>query len=58
MKDNRNSEILNFILKNPESSSKEIHEGIDRLTAEELMVIANKYFHPETLSTLIFDCKK
>jgi predicted Zn-dependent peptidase len=37
---------------------KEIHEGIDRLTAEELMVIANKYFHPETLSTLIFDCKK
>lgn len=28
MKDNRNSEILNFILKNPECSSKEIHEGI------------------------------
>jgi len=37
---------------------KEIHEGIDRLTAKELMDIANKYFHPETLSTLIFDCKK
>jgi Fic family protein len=28
MKDNRNSEILNFILKNPECSSKEIHDGI------------------------------
>lgn len=28
MKDNRNSEILNFILKNQECSSKEIHEGI------------------------------
>ena len=37
---------------------KEIHEGIDRLTVKELMDIANKYFHPETLSTLIFDCKK
>lgn len=37
---------------------KEIHEGIDRLTAKELMDIANRYFHPETLSTLIFDCKK
>ncbi len=28
MKDNRNSEILNFILKNQECSSKEIHDGI------------------------------
>lgn len=28
MKNNRNSEILNFILKNPKSSSKEIHDGI------------------------------
>ena len=28
MKDNRNSEILNFILKNKECSSKEIHDGI------------------------------
>lgn len=37
---------------------KEIHEGIDRLTTKELKDIANKYFHPETLSTLIFDCKK
>lgn len=28
MKDNRNTEILNFILKNKECSSKEIHKGI------------------------------
>jgi predicted Zn-dependent peptidase len=37
---------------------KEIHEGIDRLTTQELMEIANKYLAPSLISELIFDCKK
>jgi len=39
-------------------SIKEIHEGVDRLTAQELHAIANKYFATNLISDLIFDCKK
>lgn len=34
---------------------EEIFDGIDKLTAEELLDVANKYFHPEMCSELIFD---
>ena len=37
---------------------KDIHEGIDRITSQELLVIANRYFAPNLISELIFDCKK
>ena len=37
---------------------KDIHEGIDRITSQELLVIANRYFSPNLISELIFDCKK
>lgn len=37
---------------------KEIHEGVDRLTSQELHAMANKYFAANLISELIFDCKK
>jgi predicted Zn-dependent peptidase len=34
---------------------QEIHDGIERLTATELLEIANTYFHPDQCSELIFE---
>ncbi len=36
---------------------KEIHRQIDEIKADELLVIANKYLHPDKCSSLIFDLK-
>jgi len=35
----------------------EIHEQIDRIKADELLTVANKYLHPDKSSSLIFDLK-
>jgi predicted Zn-dependent peptidase len=37
---------------------KDIHAGIDRITSQELLTIANTYFSPDLISELVFDCKK
>lgn len=36
---------------------KEIHRQIDEIKADELLVVANKYLHPDKCSSLIFDLK-
>jgi predicted Zn-dependent peptidase len=44
-----------LLLFNQIDTIEEIHEGIERLTASELMEIANRYFHPDQCSELIFE---
>ncbi len=36
---------------------KEIHRQIDEIKADDLLVVANKYLHPDKCSSLIFDLK-
>jgi len=44
-----------LLLFNQIDTIEEIHDGIERLTASELMDIANNYFHPDQCSELIFE---
>jgi predicted Zn-dependent peptidase len=44
-----------LLLFNQIDTIQEIYAGIDKLTAEELLEIANTYFAPENCSELIFD---
>jgi predicted Zn-dependent peptidase len=44
-----------LLLFNQIDTIQEIYAGIDKLTAEELLEIANTYFDPENCSELIFD---
>ncbi|MFN6014746.1 MAG: M16 family metallopeptidase [Flavobacteriales bacterium] len=44
-----------LLLFNQIDTIQEIYAGIDKLTAEELLEIANSYFDPENCSELIFD---
>jgi predicted Zn-dependent peptidase len=44
-----------LLLFNQIDTIEEIYEGIDRLTASELLEIANTYFSEENCSELIFD---
>ena len=44
-----------LLLFNQIDTIQEIFDGIDKLTAEDLLEIANIYFAPENCSELIFD---
>jgi len=44
-----------LLLFNQIDTIEEIYQGIDKLSAEELLEIANIYFAPENCSELIFD---
>lgn len=44
-----------LLLMNQIDTIEDIHEGIDKLTAEELLDVANEYLHPDSISILTFD---
>jgi predicted Zn-dependent peptidase len=46
-----------LLLFNQIDTIQEIYESIDKLTIEEIQVIANEFFRPELISELIFDVK-
>lgn len=46
-----------LLLFNQIDSIQEIYDGIDKITVEELKVIAQEYFAPATISELIFELK-
>jgi predicted Zn-dependent peptidase len=46
-----------LLLFNQIDTIQEIQEGIDKITAEEILDIANKYLMPENFSEMVFEMK-
>ena len=46
-----------LLLFNQIDTIQEIQEGIDKITAEEILDIANKYLMPDNFSEMVFEMK-